>query len=137
MTLENEIMKLSEKEKRSPVHLYTRPIIILLCCVIGFLAFKMLIIESIVNSDRVYIYTAKLRMGEGNFNEAKEILDQVLAKEPNYSAANRTLGFLYLQQDELEKALACYQKAMKYSPDRKEIESTIRLIKGRMEGKYE
>ena len=137
MTLENDIMKLSDNEKRSPVHMYTRPVFILLCCIIGFVAFRMIIIDKIMDRDLIDIYTARNKMEEGNFKEAKEILDQVLDKEPNYSLANRRLGFLYLQQDELEKALACYQKALKYSTDREEIESTIGLIKKRMEGNYE
>ncbi len=117
--------------------MYTRPVFILLCCIIGFVAFRMIIIDKIMDRDLIDIYTARNKMEEGNFKEAKEILDQVLDKEPNYSLANRRLGFLYLQQDELEKALACYQKALKYSTDREEIESTIGLIKKRMEGNYE
>ena len=137
MTLENDIMKLSDNEKRSSVHMYTRPAVVLLCCIIGFVAFRIAVIDRMMSRDRVDIYTAKQRMEEGNFREAKEILDQVLNKQPNYSSANRMLGFLYLQQDELEKALACYHKALKYSPDSEKIESTIRLIKGRMEGQYE
>ena len=132
MTLEKDIEKLYEERKPTSIHLYLRPIFILLCFLAGLYAFRILIIDEIKGKNDIDIYTAHQQMGEGNFAAAEDILKQVLAKQPNYSQANKIMGFLYLQQDDLEKALSFYEKALLYSPDNEEINSAIALIKRRM-----
>lgn len=133
MTLEQDIAQLYDEPRPSSVHLYARPIVILLCCIAAFYAFRVFVIDGIVSArDGIDIYTAENRMEEGNFSQAEEILNQILDKQPNFAPANRLLGFLYLQQDKLDQALIFYKKALPYSPDSKTIENAIELINKRL-----
>ncbi|MHC4272025.1 MAG: tetratricopeptide repeat protein, partial [Planctomycetota bacterium] len=104
MSLENDITKLYDnKQQASKTNLYLRPIVILMCCIVGFYAFRVIVLDYITGENDIDVYAASKRMEEGNFEQAEEILIQVLSKQPNYSTANRMLGFLYLQQDRFEE----------------------------------
>ena len=135
MTLEKDIEKLYDDRKPSGIHLYLRPIVILLCCVAGFYAFRVIILDYITGENEIDVYAARKQMEKGDFKQAEVILKQVLEKQPNFSIANKRLGFLYLQQDQLEKALEFYNKALPYSPESDDIEDTIALITKRLESK--
>ena len=133
MTLEQDIAQLYDEPKPSSIHLYARPIVILLCCIAGFYALRILIIDRMISArEGIDIYTADNRMEEGNFDQAEEILIQILEKQPNFGPANQMLGFLYLQQDKLDQALTFYKKALPYSPDSEKIENAIKLINERL-----
>ncbi len=81
---------------------------------------------------KVDIFSARLHVWGGDFQKAKKILVLILHKQPNYSTANEMLGFVYLQQDNLKKALHHYQKALPYSKDTQKVNNAIELIKERM-----
>jgi serine/threonine-protein kinase len=51
----------------------------------------------------------------GRFEEAEKELGKVLDMEPNFGLANFYLGYIHVQKKEYEKALASFQKGVKYT----------------------
>lgn len=53
----------------------------------------------------------------GNFIEAKTLLENILSEEPNYSLAHNSLGWLYRTQfDDYQSAEQHYKVAIHFSP---------------------
>lgn len=132
MTLEKDIEKLYNDREPPIIHSYLRPIFILLCCIVGFYAFRVIVLDYISGANDIDVYAARQQMEAGDFERAEEILKIILEKQPNLSSANKMLGFLYLQQDEHDNALTYYYKALQYSPESEDIENAIALIKARI-----
>jgi len=80
------------------------------------------------------IFTAKGLVEQGDFDEAVARLNAILKKQPNYGEANLLLGYIYMQQDENQKALDCYKIAAKYHPDLGTIKSAIEILDAKLEG---
>ena len=78
------------------------------------------------------IFSAREHVWAGDFQKAKKILILIIDKQPNYSTANELLGFIYLQQDNLKKALLHYRNALPYTKDTQKVNNAIDLINERM-----
>lgn len=119
--------------------LWLRPLYVLACLIIGFFAFRALVINGTVIDgqtkpswmDKRDLYDAQDAMESANFAKAEEIARELIEKEPNYGAAHRLLGYLMLQRDELDRALHHYQIASQYHPDDGTIARAIDMIKQR------
>ena len=112
------------------------------CLLLGMFAFFWIINTNLPadkdrhqKSEKIDIYSARRQIGEGSFQQAKATLVQILARQPNYSTAQKLLGYIYLQEDDPEKALDHYQKARSYSEDPNQVDTVISLICQRMKDK--
>lgn len=54
------------------------------------------------------------------FNEARQIIELVIRAKPEHRQAYRYLGNVFLEQGEIEKAVACYEKNATYTEDKDE-----------------
>lgn len=113
-----------------------------ICCFVGLVAF-FAIVFSVPNSGRGndpknrsgYMLKARRHILAGDFKEAKKTLAIIHAKQPNYSTVNELLGFIFLQQDEFEKALFYYQKALPYSTEVDKVNNAISIINQKLKDK--
>ena len=110
----------------------SNPTISVICCLIGVIAFTMLLnvdVDSEEQDEDMDIRSAMIQIGSGEFMEAKKALSFILHKQPNYSTARELLGYIYLQEDKLEEALVQYQKALPYSVNTARINNAVIFIK--------
>ena len=66
-------------------------------------------------SIHIRTYLADWLRVAGRLEEAEEELGKVLDMDPNFGLANFYLGSMYVQKKEYEKALASFQKGVKYT----------------------
>lgn len=120
-----------------------RPLIILGCWVVGFVAFRFIIIEGTIFDQNFKpawmqpsddLFDVRKALDKADFNEAERILGKLLERQPRYGAAHERLGYVLLQKDQLEEALQHYRLAADYQPDKGEIASAIAIIKRRLSG---
>jgi len=72
---------------------------------------------------------AKLLAESGKINEAIQLFEEIVAKEPLHYKANFNLGILYYQQKELKKSAKCYLKCLETLPnDRNTVINLIYVL---------
>lgn len=120
-----------------------RPVLILLCFILGFVAFRYIIISGTLLDPKVEprwtkenddLLGVRKAMERGDPNEAERVLRKLLEHQPHYGAAHERLGYVLLQKHQLKEALEHYQIAGGYHPDHGEITRAIAIIKRRLAG---
>jgi tetratricopeptide (TPR) repeat protein len=115
-----------------------RPVLILVCCVLGFVAFDRIVIRGTVfdgkttpkwSGDGLDLSTARDAMRRADFEEASRILKQLLLKEPNHGEAHQLLGRIYLQTGDRQRALEHYEMGSRYLPGDRESERALEILR--------
>jgi len=117
-----------------------RPLWILACFVLGFMALDRIVIRGSVfdpstpsrwSDDGIDIISAREAMRRADFAQAGVILKELIAREPNHGEAHQLLGRLYLQKGQPDLALQHYKTARTYLPGDKESERAVEMLTAR------
>lgn len=63
------------------------------------------------------LQTAQQKQQAGNLQQAEDIYNKILKKQPNNAEAYYNLGFIYGMKKQTDKAVTYYQKALQYDPN--------------------
>lgn len=123
-----------------------RPVLILVCFIIGFVAFRQLVIRGTIfdgktppawSKDGIDISTARDAVRRAEFEEAKRILMQLIMKQPNHAEAHQMLGRIYLQTGDRARALKHYRVALSYWPGDRESERAVEILQAGSSGQQD
>jgi hypothetical protein len=115
-----------------------RPVLILACCVLGFVAFERIVIRGTVfdgkttpkwSDDGIDLSSARDAMRRADFDQASRILKQLVLKQPNHGEAHQMLGRICLQTGDRQRALEHYTIALHYLPGDRESERAVELLR--------
>jgi tetratricopeptide (TPR) repeat protein len=130
-----------ERPTRAPTPTWVqllRPVLVLICFIIGFVAFHRVVIRGTVfdgmtppawSKDGIDISTARDAARRADFEEATRILKQLIMKQPNHAEAHQMLGRIYLQTGDRTRALEHYQVALSCWPGDRESERAVEILR--------
>jgi tetratricopeptide (TPR) repeat protein len=115
-----------------------RPVLILACFVLGFVAFERIVIRGTVfdgkttprwSEDGIDITSARDAVRRADFDGASRILKQLILKQPNYGEAHQMLARVYLQTGDRQRALEHYKIALSNLPGDRESERAVEMLR--------
>ena len=121
--------------------LILRPVLILVCFIVGFVALRMIVIRGTFmdtettakwSEDRIDLYEARNALQRADFDGATKILNRLIERQPHYAEAHRMLARIYLQREDRQKALKHYEIAQQYWPGDEESRHAVEAL--RIEG---
>lgn len=71
---------------------------------------------------------AKIMILRKRYGQAREVLDDLLARDPGFAAAHYNLGFVEHQEDRYNAARAHYLRAVKLNPNMKDARYNLALL---------
>lgn len=83
--------------------------------------------------DMYQLGVAYIHMGRAA--DAAKILEEVIKRHPDFYKTYESLGMAYYRMDDMEKAVAAWEKALKISPQTAHIEDMINRARQRMDFK--
>lgn len=123
--------------------LLLRPVLILGCFIVGFVALRMIVIRGTFmdtettarwSEDRIDLYEARNALQRADFDGATKILNRLIERQPHYAEAHRMLGRIYLQRDDRQKALKHYEIAKRYWPGDEESRQAVEALRTEGDG---
>lgn len=138
-----------ERPCRAPIPnwlLLLRPIMILVCFIIGFVAFQRIVIRGTVfdgktppawSKDGIDITTARDAVRRADFPDAQRILKQLIMKQPKHGEAHQMLGRIYLQTGDRKRALEHYEVALSVWPGDRESERAVEMLRAESTGQLD